>query len=80
MLIIVTAPICPACDSAKKYLKEKGIKFRSVHFETPEGRMWSDRFRLYTAPLIIDPKQNKAITGFSKRRIDELIGGMDNAG
>lgn len=62
MLIIVTAPICPACDSAKKYLDSKNVKYRSVHFESNEGRNLSEKYQLYTAPLIVDPVKNKAIT------------------
>ena len=76
MLIIVTAPICPACDKAKRYLHEKGIKFRSVHFESAEGQKLSEKYNCYAAPLIVDPVHDKAITGFSQKQIDEMIRGL----
>jgi len=76
MLIIVTAPFCPPCDKTKKYLHKKGIKFRSVHFESDEGQKITKKYHCYAVPLIVDPAHDKAVIGFSPKRIDEMIRGL----
>jgi glutaredoxin-like YruB-family protein len=71
---IYTTPVCPFCNLAKQYLKEKGIEFEEIDVSKDEKAAMEmiEKSGQMGVPVIeID---GKIVIGFDKERIDELLG------
>jgi glutaredoxin 3 len=72
---IYSTPICPACDAAKNYLKEKGIMYEEFNVENDEVKaLEMINLTGQTGVPVIDIDGN-ILVGFSKNRIDSFLGG-----
>lgn len=70
---VYSTSICPACDAAKGYLKEKGVPYEVYDVETDEIKaMEMINMTGQTGVPVIDINGN-ILVGFSKQRIDSLI-------
>jgi glutaredoxin-like YruB-family protein len=70
---VYSTSICPACDAAKKYLKDKGLVYEEYNVEYDEAKA-IDMINIsgQTGVPVIDINGN-ILVGFSKQRIDSLI-------
>ena len=73
-VIIFTTPTCSFCNAAKRYFREKKIKFRDVDVSRDQ-RAAMDMQRLTGqtgVPVILI--NNRPIVGFDKPKINKLLG------
>jgi glutaredoxin 3 len=69
---VYSTPICPACEKAKNYLKEKGLIYQEYNVEEDELKaMEMINITGQTGVPVIDINGN-ILVGFSKNRIDYL--------
>ncbi len=70
---VYSTSVCPACDAAKNYLKEKGLVYEEYNVENDEEKAF-DMINLsgQTGVPVIEINGN-ILVGFSKQRIDSLI-------
>jgi glutaredoxin-like YruB-family protein len=71
---IYTTPVCPFCNLAKQYLKEKGIEFEEIDVSKDEKasmEMIQKSGQMGVPVIEID---GKIVIGFDKEKIDELLG------
>jgi len=71
---IYTTPVCPFCNLAKQYLKEKGIEFEEIDVSKDEKaamEMIQKSGQMGVPVIEID---GKIVVGFDKEKIDELLG------
>ena len=72
-VIVFSTPTCSFCNSAKRYFREKGIKFKDVDVsrDTAAARDMVRRSGQMGVPVIdID---GKIIVGFDRPKIDRLL-------
>jgi len=71
---IYTTPVCPFCNLAKQYLKEKGIEFEEIDVSKDEKaaqEMIKKSGQMGVPVIEID---EKIVVGFDKEKIDQLLG------
>lgn len=70
---VYTTNTCPWCDTAKKYLAEKGLQFEEINVsEDPEKATELIKISGQTGvPVIVINKQ--VIVGFNKEKIEEAL-------
>lgn len=73
-VIIFTTPTCTYCNMAKKYFREKGIKFRDVDVsrDAAAARDMVRRSGQQGVPVI--DIGGKIIVGFDRPKIDKYLG------
>ncbi len=73
MVKIYSTPTCSYCNIAKKYLRDKGIKFTDYNVAVDRRRAEEmvHKSRQQGVPVI--DFNGKIIVGFNKRKIDEEI-------
>lgn len=72
-IIVFSTPSCPWCNKVKRYLREKGFRFRDVDVSKDE-RAAKDVVRRtgqMGVPVILI--NNRPIVGFNKAEIDRLL-------
>lgn len=73
-VILFTAPGCPWCNRAKRYLRERGISFKEVDISRNPSAA-RDLIRMTgqsgVPVIVID---GKVIVGFNKSLIDKYLG------
>ena len=73
-VIMFTTPTCSHCTTAKRYLREKGIKFREVDVSRDQ-KAAQDMVRKTgqqgVPQLWID---NRPVVGFDRNKINRLLG------
>lgn len=76
MIKIYSTPSCTYCNIAKKYLRDKGIKFTDYNVAVDHRRAEEmvHKSRQQGVPVI--DMNGKIIVGFDKRRIDQEISRM----
>jgi glutaredoxin-like YruB-family protein len=70
---IYTTPVCPFCNLAKQYLKEKGIEFEEIDVSKDEKaamEMIQKSGQMGVPVIEID---GKIVIGFDKEKIDKLL-------
>jgi len=72
-IIVYSTPTCPACTSAKNYLRQRGVSFREVDVSKDQqaARELARRSGQMAVPQI-DVNGN-LIVGFDKAKLDRLI-------
>lgn len=73
-VIIFTTPTCTYCNMAKKYFREKGIKFKDVDVsrDAAAARDMVRRSGQQGVPVI--DIGGKIIVGFDRPKIDKYLG------
>jgi len=73
-VIVFSTPSCSYCNMAKKYFKEKGIRFKDVDVskDVAAARDMVRRSGQQGVPVI--DIGGKVIVGFDKTRINKLLG------
>jgi len=72
-VIIFTSPTCSFCAAAKRYLREKRIRFRELDVtRNPEAARDLARRGHKGVPVILI--NNRPVVGFNKPEIDRLLG------
>jgi len=72
-IIVFSTPSCPWCNKVKRYLKEKGFRYRDIDVSKDE-RAARDVVRKtgqMGVPVILI--NNRPIIGFNKAEIDRLL-------
>ncbi len=72
-IIVFSTPSCPWCNKVKRYLREKGFRFRDVDVSKDEkaARDVVRRTGQMGVPVILI--NNRPIVGFNKAEIDRLL-------
>lgn len=73
-VVVFSTPTCPHCRSAKRYLKQKGVRFTDVDVSRDE-RAARDMVRIsgqQGVPVITIG--GRPIVGFDRRQVDRLLG------
>ncbi len=73
-VIIFTTPTCSFCNAAKRYFKEKRIRFKDVDVSRDQraARDMQRRTGQTGVPVILI--NNRPIVGFDKPKINRLLG------
>ena len=73
-VIIFTTPTCSFCNAAKKYLRQKKIRFKEVDVSRdPRAARDMQRRSGQTGVPVIDIG-GKIVVGFDRPKIDRLLG------
>lgn len=73
-VIVFTTPSCPHCNHAKRYLRERGIRFRDVDVskDAQAARDMVRRSGQQGVPVI--DIGGKIVVGFNRPEVDRLLG------
>ncbi|MCX8025672.1 MAG: glutaredoxin family protein [Thermanaerothrix sp.] len=73
-VIVFSTPNCPFCNMAKRYLRERGIKFRDVDVsrDAAAARDMVRRSGQQGVPVI--DINGQIVIGFDRPKIDRLLG------
>lgn len=73
-VIIFTTPTCTYCNMAKRYFREKGVRFRDVDVsrDAAAARDMLRRSRQSGVPVI--DIGGRIVVGFDRPKIDQLLG------
>jgi glutaredoxin-like YruB-family protein len=73
-VIIFTTPTCAFCNAAKRYLRERGIKFKEVDVsrDPAAARDMVRRSGQHGVPVI--DIGGKIVVGFDRPKINHLLG------
>jgi glutaredoxin 3 len=73
-VVVFSTPTCPHCRSAKRYLKQKGVRFTDVDVSR-DDRAARDMVRVsgqQGVPVIT--VNGRPIVGFDRQKLDRLLG------
>ncbi|MFZ2323054.1 MAG: glutaredoxin domain-containing protein [Ignavibacteriaceae bacterium] len=72
-VIVFSTPTCSFCNQAKRYFKEKNIRFTDVDVSSDQSaaRDMMRRTGQMGVPVILI--NNKAIVGFDKTKINQML-------
>jgi glutaredoxin-like YruB-family protein len=73
-VIVFSTPNCPYCNMAKRYLRERGIRFRDVDVsrDPAAARDMVRRSGQQGVPVI--EINGKIVVGFDRAKINQLLG------
>lgn len=73
-VIVFSTPSCPYCNMAKRYLRERGIRFRDVDVsrDPAAARDMVRRSGQQGVPVI--DINGKIVIGFDKAKINQFLG------
>ncbi|MCS6948831.1 MAG: glutaredoxin family protein [Armatimonadota bacterium] len=73
-VIVFSTPNCPYCNMAKRYLRDRGIRFRDVDVsrDPAAARDMVRRSGQQGVPVI--DINGKIVVGFDRAKIDQLLG------
>lgn len=73
-VIVFSTPNCPYCNMAKRYLRERGIRFRDVDVsrDPAAARDMVRRSGQQGVPVI--DINGKIVIGFDRAKINQLLG------
>ncbi|MBK7979226.1 MAG: NrdH-redoxin [Ignavibacteriae bacterium] len=72
-VIMFTTPTCSFCVSAKRYFREKNIKFTEVDVSKDQKAALDMQRRAGTTGVPVILINNKPIVGFDKPKINSLL-------
>ncbi|MBK8946157.1 MAG: NrdH-redoxin [Ignavibacteriae bacterium] len=72
-VIMFTTPTCSFCVSAKRYFREKNIKFTEVDVSKDQKAALDMQRRAGTTGVPVILINNKPIVGFDKPKINNLL-------
>ncbi|PWH14578.1 MAG: NrdH-redoxin [Anaerolineae bacterium] len=73
-VIIFTTPTCTYCNMAKKYFREKGIKFKDVDVSRDEAAARDMVRRSGQQGVPVIDIGGKIVVGFDRPKIDKYLG------
>lgn len=72
-VIMFTTPTCSFCNSAKRYLREKQIRFKEVDVSKDQKAAQDMQRRAGTTGVPVILINNRPIVGFDKPKINRLL-------
>jgi len=72
-VIMFTTPTCSFCNSAKRYLREKKIKFKEVDVSRDQRAARDMQRRAGTTGVPVILINNRPIVGFDKPKINRML-------
>ena len=73
-VIVFSTPSCSFCNMAKKYFREKGIKFRDVDVSRDQAAARDMVRRSGQSGVPVIDIGGKVIVGFDRSKINKLLG------
>ncbi len=73
-VIIFTTPTCPHCNRAKRYLRERGVRFRDVDVSRDQAAARDMVRRSGQQGVPVLDIGGKIVIGFDRAKIDQLLG------
>jgi len=73
-VIVFSTPTCVYCNHAKRYLREKGIRFRDVDVSRDEAAARDMVRRSGQQGVPVIDIGGKIVVGFNKAEVDRLLG------
>jgi glutaredoxin 3 len=73
-VIVFSTPSCSFCNMAKKYFREKGIKFRDVDVSRDQAAAHDMVRRSGQSGVPVIDIGGKIIVGFDRPKINKLLG------
>ncbi len=73
-VIIFTTPTCSFCNAAKRYFREKKIKFKDVDVSRDQRAAMDMMRRTGQSGVPVILINNRPIVGFDKAKINRLLG------
>ena len=72
-VIMFTTPTCSFCTTAKRYLREKKIKFKEVDVSKDQKAALDMKKRSGTTGVPVILINNRPIVGFDKPKINRML-------
>lgn len=72
-VIMFTTPSCSFCNSAKRYFREKNIKFKEVDVSRDHKAAQDMQRRAGTTGVPVILVNNRPIVGFDKPKINRML-------
>ena len=72
-VILFTTPTCSFCNTAKRYLREKQIRFKEVDVSKDQKAAQDMQRRAGTTGVPVILVNNRPIVGFDKPKINRLL-------
>ena len=72
-VIMFTTPTCSYCTTAKRYLREKQIRFKEVDVSKDQKAAQDMQRRAGTTGVPVILVNNRPIVGFDKPKINRLL-------
>jgi len=73
-VIVFSRPTCSCCNMAKKYFREKGVKFRDVDVSRDQAAARDMVRRSGQSGVPVIDIGGKIIVGFDRPKINKLLG------
>jgi len=73
-IIIFTTPTCSFCNLAKRYFREKNIRFREVDVSRNEAAARDIQKKTGQTGVPVILINNRPIVGFDKTKINKILG------
>lgn len=73
-VIVFSTPTCSFCNMAKKYFREKGIRFKDVDVSRDQAAARDMMRRSGQSGVPVIDIGGKIIVGFDRPKIDKLLG------
>lgn len=72
-VIMFTTPTCSYCNTAKRYLREKQIRFKEVDVSKDQKAARDMQRRAGTSGVPVILVNNRPIVGFDKPKINRML-------
>ena len=72
-IIVFSTPSCPWCNKVKRYLREKGFRFRDVDVSRDQNAAKDVVRKTGQMGVPVVLINNRPIVGFNKAEIDKLL-------
>ena len=73
-VIVFSTPTCSHCTQAKRYFREKKIKFRDVDVSRDQRAAMDMQRRTGQTGVPVILINNRPIIGFDKQKINQMLG------
>ncbi len=73
-VIVFSTPSCTYCNAAKRYFREKGIKFRDVDVSRDQAAARDMQRRSGQMGVPVIDIGGKVVVGFDRPKIDRYLG------
>lgn len=73
-IIMFSTPTCSFCNQAKRYFREKNIRFRDVDVSRDPAAARDMQRKTGQTGVPVIMINNKPIVGFDKNKINQLLG------
>lgn len=73
-VIVFSTPTCSFCTQAKRYFREKNIKFRNVDVSRDQRAAMDMQRRTGQTGVPVIMINNRPVIGFDKPKINQMLG------